>query len=400
MNLLERFLKYVKIDTKSDETSTFHPSTQKQFNLARLLVNELTELGLTNIELTDNCIVYATLNSNCNSTTKIGFIAHMDTAPSESGENVKPNIIENYDGNIITLKNGVTIDPIDFPNLLNQKGHTLITTDGTTLLGADDKAGITEIMEMLSFFVSNPLVKHHTIKVAFTPDEEIGEGTACFDIQRFDADYAYTVDGGKYDEFSYECFNAASAHIEIKGVGIHPGEAKDKMVNAARIAIEFDTLLPEFKRPEYTTKYEGFNHLTEIKGNESLTTLDYIIRNHSKEELEIQKNEIKAAIDFLKVKHKKAEISLIIKDSYSNMRYDIERYPHVIDSAINAMKEEGINAIIDPIRGGTDGAHLSSQGLPCPNMPTGGYNYHGIREYASLDEMKLCAKYLINIAKL
>lgn len=400
MKLLDRFIKYVKINTQSSEKYTSHPSTSIQFDLANVLKDELIGLGLEDVILTDNCIVYAKLKSNCNSDKTIGFIAHMDTAPDASGKNVKPNIIENYDGKTIKLNNDISIDPKDFPRLNEQKGHTLITTDGTTLLGADDKAGVAEIMSMLEYFIENPNEKHHNISVAFTPDEEIGEGTTCFDLNLFNADFAYTVDGGKYDEFSYECFNASHVSIDIKGIGIHPGEAKNKMVNAARIAIELDTLLPQNKRPEYTDKYDGFNHLTDIRGDEVNTKMNYILRNHNKNELEIQKQEFIDVVDFLRKKYKKATISIDIKDSYDNMRYEIEKHPEVIERALNAMKMANVIPKIDPIRGGTDGARLTSLGLPCPNMPTGGYNYHGIREYASLDEMELCVKYLVNIAKI
>lgn len=400
MKLLDRFIKYVKINTQSSEKYTSHPSTSIQFDLANVLKDELIGLGLEDVILTDNCIVYAKLKSNCNSDKTIGFIAHMDTAPDASGKNVKPNIIENYDGKTIKLNNDISIDPKDFPRLNDQKGHTLITTDGTTLLGADDKAGVAEIMSMLEYFIENPNEKHHNISVAFTPDEEIGEGTTCFDLNLFNADFAYTVDGGKYDEFSYECFNASHVSIDIKGIGIHPGEAKNKMVNAARIAIELDTLLPQNKRPEYTDKYDGFNHLTDIRGDEVNTKMNYILRNHNKNELEIQKQEFIDVVDFLRKKYKKATISIDIKDSYDNMRYEIEKHPEVIEKALNAMKMANVIPKIDPIRGGTDGARLTSLGLPCPNMPTGGYNYHGIREYASLDEMELCVKYLVNIAKI
>ena len=335
MELLERFLKYVKIPTMSSEESNTIPSTIKQFDLASVLVDDLKELGLENIKLTDKCIVYAFLPSNANSKKNIGFIAHMDTSPEASDTFIKPNIINNYDGKTIKLANGVTINPIEFPSLNSQIGHTLITTDGNTLLGADDKAGIAEIMDMLKYFKDNPDILHHNICIAFTPDEEVGEGTTSFDLKEFNADFAYTVDGGKFDEFSYECFNAASASIKITGVGIHPGEAKDKMVNAARIGIEFDTLLPANKRPEYTNKYEGFNHLTSINGNEVETTLSYILRNHDSDELKKQKNEFKAIVELLKTKYPKAKINLEIKDSYTNMKYDILKHPEVIDLAIN-----------------------------------------------------------------
>lgn len=400
MELLERFLNYVKIPTQSKEDETVNPTTKKQFVLAKMLESELKELGLINVELTNNCIVYGYLPSNAQSDINIGFIAHMDTSPEASDKNIKPQIIKNYDGSIIKLKQNITIDPKDFPRLNDQIGNTLITTDGTTLLGADDKAGVAEIMNMLEYFINNPNVKHHGICVAFTPDEEVGMGTDSFDIKRFNANFAYTVDGGKYDEFSYECFNASSVKINIKGVGIHPGEAKDKMVNAIRIAMELDSMLPSNMRPEYTDKYDGFNHITHFNGDEVNTDISYIIRNHDINILNKQKEDFKNAVAFLKKKYPKAKITLTIKDSYFNMRYDIEGHKEVIDLALDAMKEEDVTPIIEPIRGGTDGARLTSLGLPTPNMPTGGYNYHGVREYASFDEMIKCSKYLINIAKI
>lgn len=398
MNLMNKFLKYVKINTKSDENSTTHPSTKIQLDLAKVLFNELNELGLEGVKIAEGGVVYGHLKSNCNSNLTIGFIAHMDTSPEASGENVNPQIIESYDGDTITLLNGVKIDPKDFPRLKEQKGDTLITTDGSTLLGADDKAGVAEIMEMLEYIIKNN-IPHHNLAIAFTPDEEIGEGTATFDLKEFGADFAYTVDGGKYDEFSYECFNASAAKIEITGVGIHPGEAKDKMVNAARIGIEFDTLLPQSMRPELTSGYEAFNHLTSITGDEVNTTLSYIIRSFDKDELQKMKNDFEEIKNNLLKKYPKASIKLTIRDQYENMRYILDNHKDVIDRALKAMKDAGVNPIIDPIRGGTDGARLTSLGLPTPNLPTGGYNYHGIREYASYNEMKKCCEYLINIAK-
>lgn len=397
MELLDRFLNYVRIHTTSDEESTTRPSTKIQLVLAKLLKKELIGLGLKDACIEDG-VVYAHLKSNCDSDKKIGFIAHMDTSPEASGENVNPQIINNYNGEDITLKNGTTIPTADFPRLKELKGQTLITTDGNTLLGADDKAGVAEIMSMLEEIITNN-IPHHNISIAFTPDEEIGSGADGFNLKLFDADFAYTVDGGKYDEFSCENFNAAKAVIEIKGIGIHPGEAKDKMVNAVRIAAEFDTLLPEGKRPEYTDGYDGFNHLISIEGEEVHSKMTYIIRAFDMNEF----NELKES--FMKVKNKllkkypKAIIDIKITDQYSNMKNIIDNHKEVVDLAINAMKEENVTPIISPIRGGTDGARLTFMGLPTPNMPTGGYNYHGIREYASLDEMIKCRNYLINIAK-
>lgn len=308
MELLERFLNYVKIPTQSKEDETLNPTTKKQFVLAKMLEQELKELGLKNVELTDNCLVYGYLPSNTDSKINIGFIAHMDTSPEASDKNINPQIINNYNGSVIKLKNNVTIDPKDFPRLKEQNGHTLITTDGTTLLGADDKAGVAEIMNMLEYFVKNPNIKHHGICIAFTPDEEVGMGTDSFDIARFNANFAYTVDGGKYDEFSYECFNASSVKINIKGIGIHPGEAKDKMLNAIRIGMELDGLLPSNMKPEFTDNYDGFNHITHFSGDEVDTNMSYIIRNHDINILNKQKGDFKNAISFLKKKYPKAKI--------------------------------------------------------------------------------------------
>ena len=398
--LLERFLKYVKIDTMSSEDTNTTPSTPKQFDLAKVLVDELKELGLSDIKLTDDCIVTATLPSNTKEKTNtIGFIAHLDTIPGFSGTNVKPQVHTNYNGGIITLKNNVSLNPTQFPFLSNLVGKTLITTDGTTVLGADDKAGIAIIMNMLDYFVNNPSIPHCNIKVAFTPDEEIGGGLGNFDVKGFGADFAYTIDGGAYDEINYENFNAASAVVKINGLDIHPGSAKGQMINAVSIACEFEMMLDEFAKPMYTEGYEGFNHLCEMSGTVTSATMYYILRNHDKDKLKEQKESFKNITYKLNNKYGKNVVELIIKDSYSNMKELIDKDPRSVEYAINAMKKLGINPKTEPIRGGTDGAKLTLMGLNTPNLGTGGYNCHGPYEFACLEEMEIVTKILEEIAK-
>ena len=397
-NILNYFLKYVKIDTMSMEGQDTTPSTNKQFNLAKILVNDLNELGLKDINLSDNCIVTAYLPSNCNSKLHIGFIAHMDTIPGFSGTNVKPNVIENYDGKVIKLNN-IELNPNQFPFLNNLKGKTLITTDGTTVLGADDKAGIANIMTMLQYYKENPNLKHVNIHVAFTPDEEIGGGISSFDVKKFGCDYAYTVDGEPYNEINYENFNAKSINVDIKGLDIHPGSAKGQMINASRVAMEFDSLLSDFERPEYTDGYDGFNHLCLIKGEVGYAKLEYILRNHDEKLLNNQVNEFINARDYLNKKYNNDTVTLEIIDSYSNMRSLIEKDDRCIKRAIAAIKACGFTPTTVPIRGGTDGAKLTQMGLNTPNLGTGGYNCHGPYECACLEEMENVVKILIEIAK-
>ena len=397
-NILNYFLKYVKIDTMSMEGQSTTPSTKKQFNLAKILVDDLAELGLKDINLNDNCIVTAYLPSNCNSKLNIGFIAHMDTIPGFSGTNVKPNVINNYDGNTIKLNN-IELNPNKFPFLKNLKGKTLITTDGTTVLGADDKAGIANIMTMLKYYHDNPTLKHVNIHVAFTPDEEIGGGISSFDVKKFGCDYAYTVDGEPYNEINYENFNAKTINVEIKGLDIHPGSAKGQMINASRVAMEFDSLLSDFNRPEYTDGYDGFNHLCEIKGEVGYANMSYILRNHDEKLLDKQVNEFKNACEFLNKKYTFDTVKLEIIDSYSNMRQLIEKDDRCIKRAIAAIKACGFIPNTVPIRGGTDGAKLTQMGLNTPNLGTGGYNCHGPYECACLEEMENVVKILIEIAK-
>ncbi|MCR5112592.1 MAG: peptidase T [Acholeplasmatales bacterium] len=396
--ILEYFLKYVKIDTMSMEDQNKVPSTDKQFNLAKVLVKDLEELGLEDIKLTEHCFVTAVLKSNCNSNLHIGFVAHMDTIPGFSGTNVNPQIVNNYDGKVIKLK-GIELNPKQFPFLNDLVGKTLITTDGTTVLGADDKAGVADIMAMLNYYVNNPNQPHVNIHVAFTPDEEIGGGIDYMDVKGFGCDFAYTVDGLHYDEIEYENFNASSALVEVSGLDIHPGSAKGQMKNAARIAMEFDSLLPEFERPEYTDGYEGFNHLCEISGEVGSAKLVYILRNHDKNKLLKQQNDFMNTEAFLNNKYGKGTVKVTIKHSYSNMRELIEKDDRCVKRAEVAMRSLGIEPVSNPIRGGTDGAKLTLMGLNTPNIGTGGYNCHGPYEMACLEEMELVVKTLIEIAK-
>jgi tripeptide aminopeptidase len=374
------------------------PSTEKQFDLAKVLVKDLEELGLEDIKLNEKCFVTAVLKSNCNSKLHIGFIAHMDTIPGFSGTNVNPQVIENYDGNVIPLK-GIELNPIQFPFLEGLKGKTLITTDGTTVLGADDKAGVANIMTMLSYYVSNKDIPHVNIHVAFTPDEEIGGGIHAFDVKGFGCDFAYTVDGGDYKDVEYECFNAASAKVTFKGLDIHPGSAKGQMKNASLIAMEFNNLLPVEERPEFTDGYDGFNHLCDMKGEVGHAELFYILRNHNKDILNRQKNDFYNAMEFINKKYGNDTCSVEIKDSYSNMAEKIMEDPRCLNRAYEAIKKAGFIPTSTPIRGGTDGANLTKRGLNTPNLGTGGYNCHGPYECACLEEMENVVHILIEIAK-
>lgn len=401
-NLQERFLRYVKIDTQSDEYSSLTPSTNKQFDLAKILVKELEELGLKDIELCDNGIIYAKLLANTNKKVdKIGLIAHMDTSPDFSGKDVKPRIIKNYDGQPIVLNEelNIILDPKDFDSLKRDVGSDLIVTDGTTLLGADDKAGIAIIMTLLEYLNSHPNIEHGEINIAFTPDEEVGRGTENFDINKFKVDYAYTIDGGYHDEIEYENFNASSATVTINGLSIHPGEAKNKMLNSQLIAFEFNSLLPVFDNPMYTEKYEGFNHLLEIHGDCEKTTMHYIIRNHDKDLLTKQENDFMNARDFINRKYKENTCEVEIAKSYSNMKEYIEQRIEIIDQVKEVMKDLGLNPKCPAIRGGTDGASLTYMGILCPNLGTGGRNYHGKYEYVSINEMHSMVQILINLVQ-
>ncbi len=396
--LLNNFLRYVKIDTMSSEDTNITPSTKKQFDLANILIKELKELNLEDIYLSDNCFVYAKLPSNIKGNKKsIGFIAHMDTIPGFSGTNVKPNVINNYDGNTIKLKN-IELNPNQFPVLKNLIGKTLITTDGTTVLGADDKAGIAIIMTLLNYYVKTN-EPHIDIYVAFTPDEEIGTGIEKFDLERFKCQYAYTIDGGNPETINYENFNAASAKVSIKGLDIHPGSAKGQMINASLVAMEYNQMLPIEQRPEYTDNYEGFIHLTDMNGVVGEATLEYIIRDHNQKLLEDKKEIMLKAADYINNKYGDNTISVLIKDSYKNMSEIIKKHPDCINNIKEAMNNLNITPYTEAIRGGTDGARLTFMGLPTPNLGTGGYNCHGPYEFACLEEMELMVEILKEISK-
>lgn len=401
--LLERFIKYVKIDTKSDPNSDSYPSTEKQFNLGKELVEELKALGLKDAAMDDNGYVMATLPSNIDKEVpNIGFIAHMDTSPDMTGEKVNPQIVKDYDGNDIVLneERNIVLSPRDFPELKDYTGEDLITTDGTTLLGADDKAGIAEIVTAIEYLVNNPEVKHGTIKIGFTPDEEVGRGADKFDVEKFNADLAYTVDGGQIGELEYENFNAAYAKIKINGRNVHPGTAKNKMINAISIAIEFNSMLPANQVPEHTEGYEGFYHLHNISGNVEEATLQYIIRDHNKEKFEEKKRRIESIVKYLNDNIREGTVELDMGDQYYNMKEKVEPVIHIVETAKKAMEEVGVKPIIKPIRGGTDGARLSYMGLPCPNIFTGGHNFHGKFEYIPINSMKKSVEVILKIIEL
>ena len=400
-NVTSRLLKYVKVNTVSDPKSETLPSTQIQFDLAKILVEDLKEIGVKDASLDENCYVMGSIPGNAENAPAIGLIAHMDTSPEFSGENVKPQIIEDYDGNDIVLNKDLNIvmKVSDFPYLADFKGHTLITTDGTTLLGADNKAGIAEIMEVAKYFIDNPDVKHGDIKICFTPDEEVGRGTEKFDLEKFGADFAYTLDGSFEGEIEYENFNAASAVVKIHGTNIHPGSAKHKMKNSLLIAMEFNALLPVFDVPQYTEGYEGFYHLDEAGGTVELTTLEYIIRDHDMEKFTARKEFMTKAAAFINEKYGEGTAEIEIKDSYFNMREHILPVMHIVDSAVAAMEKTGVKPIVKAIRGGTDGAALSYKGLPTPNIFTGGFNYHGRYEAVSVQSMNKAVATVIEILK-
>ncbi|WP_026651174.1 peptidase T [Butyrivibrio proteoclasticus] len=403
VDVIEKFLRYVKIDTQSDDTTGTSPSTMKQHDLAKILFEELKAIGCSDVYYDEeHCYVYATIPSNIDDgkdRPAIGFVAHMDTSDEVSGKDVKPRIVDNYDGKDIVLNEveKVVLSPKDFPELLNHIGEDLIVTDGTTLLGADDKAGVSEIMTMAETLLSNPEHKHGEIKIAFTPDEEIGEGTAYFDIDRFGAKYAFTVDGGKLGELEYENFNAAEGVIKINGRSVHPGDAKNKMINAALLCYEFHSLLPVFENPMYTEKREGFFHLTEVNGGTESATASYIIRDHDEALFAKKKELFFAAAEFLNKKYGQGTVEVSVRDQYYNMIEKIRPHMHLVDNAKKVMESLGITPIDSPIRGGTDGAALSYKGLPCPNLCTGGYNYHGKYEYASIQEMRKVVDILLGI---
>jgi len=401
--LVERFLKYVSFDTQSDENSDTFPSTGKQYEFGKYLVEELREIGLKDAEIDENGYVYATLEGNTDKKVPvIGFIAHMDTSPDMTGENVRPRIIENYDGGDIVLngEKNIVMTVETFPNLLTVKGHDIIVTDGTTLLGADDKAGIAEIITAAEYLVNHPEIKHGTIKIAFTPDEEIGRGVDRFDVKKFGADFAYTVDGGFEGQLEYENFNAAYAKITVNGANVHPGSAKNKMKNSILIAMELNSMLPPAEVPSHTEGYEGFFHLNNIEGNVERTTLYYIIRDHDRKRFSERKELIGKIVDFLNYKYGEGTVVLEMKDQYYNMKEKIEPVMHVVDLAKKAMEQSGVKPVVTPIRGGTDGARLSYMGIPTPNIFTGGQNYHGKFEFVSVNSMKKAVEVIIRIAEL
>lgn len=401
--LIRRFTTYVKMDTQSDENSITTPTTPGQLELGKRLVEELKEIGLKDVSMDENGYVMATLPANTDKEVPtIGFLAHMDTATDFTGKNVNPQIIENFDGNDITLneKQNIVLSAKVFPELPSYKGHTLITTDGTTLLGADDKAGIAEIMTAMNYLINHTEIEHGTIRVAFTPDEEIGRGPHKFDVERFNASYAYTVDGGPLGELQYESFNAAAAKIVFKGKNVHPGTAKNKMVNSGKMAAKFIQQLPEKEAPEYTEGYEGFYHLISIQGDVEETEVYYIIRDHDRDQFEQRKATVKAIVQKMQEEYGEENIELNMKDQYYNMREKIEPVMEIVDIAKEAMENLGIEPIIEPVRGGTDGSQLSYMGLPTPNIFTGGENFHGKYEYISVDNMEKATKVIIEICKL
>ena len=402
MEIKERFLNYVSFDTQSVENSQTVPSTSKQLKLGKYLVEELQSLGIENAKIDEYGVVYGTIPSNNNHQGDvIGFIAHMDTSPDASGKDIHPQIIKDYQGQKITLNEDkkLYLDPEQYPQLLHLIHHDLITTDGTTLLGADDKAGIAIIMQMVEYLHTHPEFKHNDIQIAFTPDEEIGCGSNHFDVKYFNADYAYTIDGGDIHIVEYENFNAFSAKVNIHGRSIHPGSAKNKMINSTRVAYEFDSLLPVHMRPESTEGYEGFNHLHAIQGTCEETTMDYIIRNHDLQQAKKQCQEFIDIVEFLNKKYGYQIIDLTITESYLNMKEALKDHMFIVEQALAAIKENGLDAYCSPIRGGTDGAHLTFMGLPCPNLGTGGFNYHGPYEYCSLTMKEKQVQILLHILK-
>ena len=397
---LERFLRYVKIDTQSDELSTTSPSSMKQFDLANVLYEELKEMNV-NCSMSKEGIIIGEIPSNTDKVVPVvGFLAHMDTALDLTGKDVKPQVINNYQGEDIKLNDLYTLSKNQYKSLLNKVGHTLVTTSGDTLLGADDKSGIVIIMGLIDYLLEHPEIEHGTVKFAFTIDEEIGRGTEWFDIDSFGCDYAYTVDGGNPNEVEYECFNAASANVIIEGVSIHTGSAKGVMINSQHLAMEFFSLLPKELDPSLTEGYEGFNHLNHINGSVEKTSMNFLIRNHDKTLFNKQKEDFINAMNIINKKYNKELCKVEIKDTYSNMKDYLEDKMYVVDIAYDALRKNGLTPISNPIRGGTDGASLTMNGLPCPNLGTGGYNFHGRYEYLSLNELELMINVLVDIVKL
>jgi len=401
--LLNRFLKYISVDTQSDENSETYPSTAKQFDLAKILQKELIDLGLQNVSLDENCYIMATLPANTDKKVPvIGFISHMDTSPDMPGNASTARLVKDYDGKdiILNAENNVILSPTDFPEMSEYVGQTLIVTDGTTLLGADDKAGIAEIMTAVEYLVKHPEVKHGTIRIGFTPDEEIGRGVDKFDVKKFDAEFAYTLDGGGIGELEYENFNACSAKVYIQGKNIHPGYAKNKMMNAMIMAMEFNSLLPVNERPEFTQDYEGFYHIVKMEGAVEKAYLQYIVRDHDKAKFEKKKVFISELTAYMNQRYGDKTFTLELKDQYFNMREMVEPVYHVVATAQEAMEQLGIAPKVVPIRGGTDGARLSYMGLPCPNIFAGGHNFHGKYEYVPLESMVKASEVILKIIEL
>ena len=400
--ILDRFLRYVSVDTQSDENSETQTSSAKQLDLLRMLRDELESMGVE-ATLDEYGYVMGTIPSNIDRKVPvIGFIAHVDTSPDASGANVRPQIIKDYDGGDIELKGvpGLALKPSEFPELLAHKGETIITTDGTTLLGADDKAGVAEIMNAVQYIVEHPEFKHGEIKIGFTPDEEIGRGVAKFDVKKFGAEYAYTMDGGEVGELEFENFNAASAKIHIQGRNVHPGYAKGKMKNAILIGMELNSLLPVQQRPEFTEGYDGFFHIISFKGCVEEADFGYIIRDHDRALFEQKKEEMRKCVDYINARYGEGTAVLEMKDQYYNMRQQVEPYYFIVEKAVKAMEMEGIKPRIQPIRGGTDGANLSFMGLPCPNIFAGGLNFHGKMEFAPLESIEKASRVVLNIISL
>ena len=402
MELKDRFLKYVSFDTQSDENSTTFPSTDKQLVLLNYLADEMRTLGMEDVTVDKYGYAMGTIpaTKGYENVPVIGFIAHVDTAPDMSGKDVKPHTIEKYDGSDIQLNGSLTMKVSDFPELKNFVGHTIIHTDGTTLLGADDKAGCAEIMTAAEYLMAHPEIAHGKIRIGFTPDEEIGRGVDYFDVAAFGADFAYTMDGSFEGELEYENFNAAAATIEIQGRNVHPGYAKNKMINAIQVACDLNALIPSVERPEHTTGYEGFYHCVGFNGTVENAKISYIIRDHDSEKFEQKKVFMWSCVDLLQKKYGEGVLKLTLKDQYFNMRKMVEPHPHVIDKAVEAMRMADVEPIIKPIRGGTDGARLSFMGLPCPNIFAGGMNFHGKFEYCSLNTMQKATQVIINLAQL
>ena len=402
MELKERFLKYVAYDTQSDENSITFPSTDKQLVLLRALKEEMIGLGLTEVVMDQHGYVMGTIpaSEGYENAPVVGFISHVDTSPDMSGAAVKPQFVNDYDGGDIALNPSLTMTVKEFPELKFFVGHTLITTDGTTLLGADDKAGVAEIMTMAEYLLAHPEVKHGKVRIGFTPEEEIVRGVDYFDVEAFGAQVGYTVDGGMEGELEYENFNAASAKWEVSGRNIHPGMAKDKMVNAMQIAMELNSLLPAHQRPEHTEGYDGFYHLVGMRGEVEHAELSYIVRDHNRELFEQKKALMEQITAYVNGKYGEGTVRLTLKDQYYNMREMVEPHPEIIEKAMQAMEQAGVVPIIKPIRGGTDGSRLSYMGLPCPNLYTGGMNFHGKFEYVSLDTMYRSVQTLVNLVRL